>query len=148
MLYIAFVCIFLSIFLFTYNKNHLSKKKISAPVAVRGEMFGGNKLRTCRTFKNEFISEPYLSIIVHKKYRSAYAKFICWVAPLKIETGRYRVNRVPAEERLCVACNSVEDEFHVLMKCPLYRDARGICLNSISAVSDVFADLLQESQFH
>ena len=27
MLYIAFVCIFLSIFLFTYNKNHLSKKK-------------------------------------------------------------------------------------------------------------------------
>ena len=27
MLYIAFVCIFLSIFLFTYNKNHLSKKR-------------------------------------------------------------------------------------------------------------------------
>ena len=27
MLYIAFVCNFLSIFLFTYNKNHLSKKK-------------------------------------------------------------------------------------------------------------------------
>ena len=66
---------------------------------------------------------------------------------LYIETGRYGVNRVPAEERLCDACNSVEDEFHVLMKCPLYRDARGICLNSISAVSDVFADLPQESQF-
>ena len=76
-----------------------------------------------------------------------YAKFRCGVAPLKIETGRYGVNRVPAEERLCDACNSVEDEFHVLMKCPLYRDARGICLNSISAVSDVFADLPQESQF-
>ena len=29
MLYIAFVSIFLSIFLFTYNKNHLSKKNIS-----------------------------------------------------------------------------------------------------------------------
>ena len=29
MLYIAFVCIFLSIFLFTYNKNHLSKKKFT-----------------------------------------------------------------------------------------------------------------------
>ena len=40
--------------------------KIKAPVAVRGEMFGGNKLRTYRTFKNEFITEPYLSIIVHK----------------------------------------------------------------------------------
>ena len=110
-------------------------------------MFGGNKLRTYRTFKNEFITEPYLSIIVHKKYRSAYAKFRCGVAPLKIETGRYGVNRVPVEERLCETCNSVEDEFHVLMKCPLYRDARDICFNSISAVSEVFADLPQESQF-
>ena len=100
---------------------------------------------TYRTFKNEFITEPYLGIIVHKKYRSAYAKFRCRVAPLKIETGRYGVNRVPAEEQLCDACNSVENQFHVLMKCPLYRDARGICLNSISAVSDVFADLPQES---
>ena len=122
-------------------------EKLNAPVAVRGEMFGGNKLRTYRTFKNEFITEPYLSIIVHKKYRSAYAKFRCGVAPLKIETGRYGVNRVPVEERLCETCNSVEDEFHVLMKCPLYRDARDICFNSISAVSEVFADLPQESQF-
>ena len=42
---------------------------------------------------------------------------------LKIETGRYGVNKVPVEEWLCEACISVEDEFHVLMKCPLYRDA-------------------------
>ena len=28
-MYIAFVCIFLSIFLFTYNKNHLSKKNVT-----------------------------------------------------------------------------------------------------------------------
>ena len=41
-------------------------EKINAPVAVRGEMYGGNKLSTCITFKNEFISEPYLSIIVQK----------------------------------------------------------------------------------
>ena len=70
-----------------------------------------------------------------------------WGSPIEIETGRYGVNRVPVEERLCEACNSVEDEFHVLMKCPLYMDVRGICFNSISAVSDVFADLSQESQF-
>ena len=37
------------------------------PVAVTGEIFGANKLRTYRIFKNEFITEPYLSIIVHKK---------------------------------------------------------------------------------
>ena len=44
----------------------------------------------------------------------------CCTITLKIETGRYGVNRVPAEERLCDACNSIEDEFHVLMKCPIY----------------------------
>ena len=38
-------------------------EKTNAPVTVRGEIFGGNKLRTYRTFKNEFITEPYLSII-------------------------------------------------------------------------------------
>ena len=92
----------------------------SAPIAVRGKMFGGNKLRTYRSIKNEFITEPYLSIVVHKNIdQHNYAKFRCGVAPLKIKTGRYGVNRVPVEERLCEACNSVEDEFHVLMKCPL-----------------------------
>ena len=70
-------------------------------VAVRGEMFDGNKLSTYRTFKNEFAIELYLRIIVNKIYRSAHAKFKCGVAPLKIETGRYGVNRVPAEEWLC-----------------------------------------------
>ena len=125
-------------------------EKTNAPVTVRGEIFGGNKLRTYRSFKNGFITEPYFSIIhfyCTQKYRSAYAKFRCGVAPLKIETGNYGVNRVPVEERLCETCNSVEDEFHVLMKCPLYRDDRDIRFNSISAVSEVFADLPQESQF-
>ena len=38
----------------------------NAPVAVRGEMFGCNKFQNHRTFKNEFIAEPYLGMIVHK----------------------------------------------------------------------------------
>ena len=76
----------------TFGDQKWDESRYHIP-AVRGEMFGGNKLRTYRTFKNEFITEPYLSIIVHKEYRSAYAKFRCGVAPLKIETGRYGVNK-------------------------------------------------------
>ena len=34
MLYISIFCIFLSIFLFTYNKNLLSPKKISGPIRL------------------------------------------------------------------------------------------------------------------
>ena len=69
---LAYSHIILGMQLQHYNKKRNMDgemdEKINAPVAVRGEMFGGNKLRTYRTFKNEFITEPYLSIIVHKKY--------------------------------------------------------------------------------
>ena len=50
-------------------------------------------------------------------YRSAYAKFRCGVAPIKIETCRYGLNRVPVDQRVCETCNVVEDEFHVIMLC-------------------------------
>ena len=56
------------------------------------------------------------------RYRSAFAKFRCGVAPLKIETGRYE--RKELNERLCINCDNLEDEKHVLLKCPLYEDLR------------------------
>ena len=46
----------------------------------------------------------YVCIVVQNKYKSAYAKFRCGVAPIKIETGRYGVNRVPPEAHLCMQC--------------------------------------------
>ena len=56
---------------------------------VRGREEGGNKLRTYRKFQKEYATEQYVSVINQKKYRSAYAKFRCGVAPIKIETCRY-----------------------------------------------------------
>ena len=42
------------------------------------------------------------------KYRSAYAKFRCEVASLRVETGRYE--RKTVHERTCLYCtNCVED---------------------------------------
>jgi hypothetical protein len=52
------------------------------------------------------------------RYRSAFAKFRCEVAPLKIETGRYE--RKELNERLCINCDNLEDEKHVLLKCLCY----------------------------
>jgi hypothetical protein len=43
-------------------------------------------------------------------------------AQLKIETGRYE--RKELNERLCINCDNLEDEKHVLLKCPLYGDLR------------------------
>ena len=54
-------------------------------------------------------------------HRSALAKFRCGIAPLRIETGRYKRNRLPAEACFCPVCNKgMDDEIHVLLTCPLY----------------------------
>lgn len=67
-----------------------------------------------------------------RQHRSAFAKFRCGVAPLRIETGRYE--NIPLENRVCFNCKDlVEDETHALLICPLYNDERKhileICLN-------------------
>ena len=55
-----------------------------------------------------------------RKYRSILAKLRCGVASLIIESGRY--DNTPIEKPLCSLCdlNSVEDELHVLLICPVY----------------------------
>ena len=91
------------------------KDKLLSSTVVAGERFRSNKLRTYKTFKHDFITEPYVCIITQKKYRSAYAKFRCGVAPILIEKSRYGANRVPPETGLCMQCSRIEDEFHVII---------------------------------
>lgn len=64
-------------------------------------------------------------------YRSAYAKFRCGVAPIRVETGRYENLRLL--ERTCFCCpDSIENEEHVLLFCPLYDDIRDSCFNTLN----------------
>ena len=82
----------------------------------------GNKLRTCKLFKEIFETES--------RYRSAFAKFRCGVAPLRIETGRYENKNV--NERVCFICHEqIEDEKHVLLNCPLYANLRERLFNEV-----------------
>ena len=42
---------------------------------------------------------------------------------LEIQTGRF--NNTPREERLCKLCkNGIEDEYHLLLKCPICAELR------------------------
>ena len=57
---------------------------------------------------------------------------------LRIETGRYERPMLNRDERICEVCRVIEDEYHAIFVCPLYRDIRTdyphlISSNNISA---------------
>ncbi len=96
--------------------------KINAPVGPSGR--GSNKLRTYCKFKNEFQVEKYCTLILPPSHRSAFSKFRCGVAPIRLETGRFE--GLPVDRRLCPFCNDIENESHVLLQCSLYNDNRNV----------------------
>ena len=60
-----------------------------------------------------------------KKFRIAMTKLRVASHRLEIEVGRWaRPNRVLVDERKCRHCNTLEDEFHFLLECSLYRELR------------------------
>jgi hypothetical protein len=106
---------------------------------------GSNKLRHYKRFKNEFGVEDYVSII-HYNHRSAFAKFRCGVAPIRVETGRYE--GLVRESRTCFHCKDVvEDEMHVLLVCPLYDVIRHSLIHEALFVFSDFNSLSVEQQF-
>ena len=113
--------------------------------AARGA--GGNKLRTYKLFKTTYETEPYVSTnIIQRKYRSAFAKFRCGVAPLKKKIGRYQ-GLLP-HERYCFNClNLIEDEFHVLMVCYLYDSVRQDLFSNIQSVIPDFSSYNDHDKF-
>ena len=49
---------------------------------------------------------------------------------LRIETGRFGRARIERNQRLYVLCNSdIEDEYHFVIKCPVYND---MCIKYIN----------------
>jgi hypothetical protein len=122
--------------LFLDFKNDWSSR-INSTSGVSGRT-KGNKLRQYKLFKKEYKTEHYVqSEIIKRHYRAALSKFRCGVAPLKIETGRYEA--LPINERICFNCsNSIEDELHVLVKCPLYSQIREALYIDICKTNDRF----------
>ena len=43
---------------------------------------------------------------------------------LRIETGVWQSPKIPREERVCRACNELEDEIHFLLFCDKYDEIR------------------------
>ena len=68
----------------------------------------------------EYGMETYLVHINNKKHQRIVSKLRTSSHDLMIEKGRYY--NLPREKRLCMTCNTVEDEFNFLNKCTKYDD--------------------------
>ena len=111
--------------------------KVSQNAARNGN--GQNKLRTYKLFKKELQCEIYLKSIFNYKHRSAFAKFRCGVAPIRLETGRYE--QLNVQDRICPLCNSeVESEEHVLTRCQAHTVFRNDLYNHACNINPNFND--------
>ncbi len=83
-----------------------------------------NRLITYCRYKKSFSFETYLNKIPERKHRNALSRFRLSSHKLEIEKGRY--TNIPRDERICRLCtqNVIENEYHVLMACPFYRELR------------------------
>jgi hypothetical protein len=111
----------------------------------------GNKLRTYRSFKNDFRQAEYLSVCTNMLHRHYLAKLRLGAHKLEIETGRYTSTkcRLKPEERTCKICKSgdTEDEFHFIMVCPNYNILRQSLFTKVNAKYAMFKKYDCSKQF-
>jgi hypothetical protein len=88
------------------------------------EMLQSSKLRTYVTFKSQLCIEPYLIHVRNARQRKALTRFRVSSHNLAIERLRWNSAHIPAEQRLCNVCGTVEDELHAFMLCSRYSEAR------------------------
>jgi len=54
---------------------------------------------------------------------------------LCIKTGRWtKPNSIPVNERNCLTCDVIEDEYHFVLECSMYKDLRMFIFQSIIEV--------------
>ena len=91
--------------------------------------------------------EAYLYSDIPHRVRSALAKFRISCHDLEIEKGRHY--NITAEERFCKLCSSnnnyfIEDEYHVLLKCPFYQELRTtyLCIDHLPLNQHAFVNIM------
>jgi hypothetical protein len=91
-----------------------------------------NKLLNYSTFKENFKLENYILTVPLEK-RKNFTKLRISAHDLEIEKGRHNRPKVPSHQRICKYCetNSIENECHFLLYCPLYNYPRSALKNEL-----------------
>ena len=97
-----------------------------------------NKLRLYSKIKNSLSAEKYLEYIKNPQIRQSLTKLRISAHTLAIEKDRHtKTGKTPITQRICKCCNSnmVENEYHFVMKCPLYTTERSQLYSEINVTS-------------
>ena len=104
------------------------------------------KLRTFMMYKDFTIEPIYVKKPMEFHHRRLIARLRLGCLPLRLETGRYSIPRVPENERTCLLCHKdginseVESENHFLFTCQAYEAERVKWLSAMNIPAD-FEDL-------
>ena len=79
--------------------------------------------RLYKQFNKQFIFESYLKIN-NASLRIAISKIRLSSHLFFVERGRWGQRKIERRDRLCQFCNCIEDEFHVLLYCPMFNNTR------------------------
>ena len=85
---------------------------------------------TYRMFKTVFASEKYFEYLEFRCFRDCIVKLRIGVLP--INGSAFRQTFSKSENVLCTICNTIEDEYHFIHKCPLYNEIRKKYLDDIN----------------
>ena len=108
------------------------------------------KLRTFNLFKNFQEQPAYITKPLSFHQRRSIAKTRLGCLPLRLETGRYSIPRIPEVERKCLVCRSqnqlvmingtdlepVENETHFLFSCEAYNVERALWFSKMTLPND------------
>ena len=113
--------------------NNMKEKYISS---WRHSIEHSKKLEFYKVFKDEYSTSDYLYQLRNFNERRNLVKFKISNHKLMIELGRYQIDHVPRENRLCPLCDSsqIENENHVLFQCQQYSSQRNVFLHRISEI--------------
>ena len=102
----------------------------------RHSLENSKKIEFYKTFKDEYSTSDYLYQLRHYDERQNFVKFKISNHKLMIEHGRYQIDHLPRENRLCPLCNSnqVEDEINFLFQCNKYSVQRQAFINQINRI--------------
>ena len=101
--------------------------------ALSDDLKNSSKLKTLSILKTDFACESYLLSVTNVANRTALTKFRLSNHNLMIEKGRYE--KLLLGDRSCPFCpDQIEDEFHFLIKCPIYHELRNKMLDDIKDI--------------